>query len=92
MKSLLHPYAKGGRSGQNHSPAEEQSRVWSEDSVQPDHYPAQTVAEPVGILVDVAARHPELPCFHRADDESSRRMWSIHQVDDRQIGYDEVRT
>jgi hypothetical protein len=40
------PSAKGERSGNNHSPAEEQSGMWSQDSVQPAHRPAQTIAEP----------------------------------------------
>jgi len=37
-----------------HSPADEQSRMWSEDSGQPDHHPAQTFVDPIGILVDIA--------------------------------------
>src|ERR1035437_3398297 len=72
-------------------PAEEQSRMWSEDPSQPDHYPAQTLADPVGILVDVAAGRTELPCIRQANDKSPYCMWFVHQVDDRQSGYDEVR-
>jgi len=45
--------------------AEEQSRMWSEDSVQPDHRPAQTLADPFGILVSVASGWAELPWNHR---------------------------
>src|SRR5580658_296196 len=85
------PSAKGERSSQNHSPAEEQSGMWSEDSVQPANRSAQTLAEPVRVLVDVAAGRAELPCICQANDKSPRCMWSAHQVDDRQVGYDEVR-
>ena len=85
------PCAKGERSGQDHSPAEEQSRMRSEDSGQQDHRPAQTLADPVGILVDVAAGGTELPCIRQADDKSPCCMWAVHQVYDRQVGYDEVR-
>jgi hypothetical protein len=49
------------------------------------------VADPVGILVDVAAGRAELPCIRQADDKSPGCMWSVHQVGDRQIGYDKVR-
>ena len=83
--------AQSKRSGQNHSPAEEQSRMWSEDSGQPDHRPTQTLADPVGILVDVAAGRAELPRICQANDKSPTCMWAVHQVDDRQVGYDEVR-
>ena len=65
--------------------------MWSEDSVQPDHRPAQTLADPVGILVDVAPERAELPCIRQADDKSAGCMRSVHQIDDRQVGYDEVR-
>src|ERR1700683_3309141 len=85
------PSAKGERSGQNHPAAQEQSGMWSEDSVQPDNRSAQTLAEPVGILVDVAAGRAELPCICEANDESPRCMWFAHQVGDREVGYDEVR-
>ena len=64
--------------------------MWSEDSVQPDHQPAQTLADPVGILVDVASGRAELPYICQADDKSTIRVWSVHQVDDRQV--DEVGT
>src|SRR5271157_901206 len=87
----VEPYAKGERSGQNHSPAKEQSRMWSEDSGQPDHRPAQTLADPVGILVDLAAGRAELPCIREADDKPPGCIWSVHQVDDGQVGYNEVR-
>jgi hypothetical protein len=76
------PSVKGERSGQNHSPAEEQSRMWSEDSGQPDHHPAQTLADPVGILVDVAPGRAEFPCIRQADDKSSGCVWSVRQVRD----------
>lgn len=66
--------------------------MWSEDSGQPDHRPAQALADPVGILVDVAAGRAKLPRIRQADDQSPSCMWSIHQVDDRQVGYDQVRT
>src|SRR5271156_3081907 len=65
--------------------------MWSEDSGQPDHRPTQTLADPVGILVDVASRRAELPRICQANDKSPTCMWAVHQVDDRQIGYDEVR-
>ena len=72
-------------------PAEEQSRMWSEDPSQPDHYPAQTLAESVRVLVDVAAGRTELPCIRQANDKSPCCMWFVHQVGDREIGYDKVR-
>ena len=59
--------------------------------VQPDHRPAQTLAEPVGILVDVAPGRAELSCIRQADDKSPSNMWSIQQVGDRPFGYDDVR-
>jgi hypothetical protein len=43
------------------------------------------------ILVDVAAGRAELPCICQPDDQSSNCLWSDHQVDDRQVGNDEVR-
>jgi hypothetical protein len=65
--------------------------MWSEDSGQPDHHPAQTFADPVGVLVYVAAGRAEPPCIRQADDKSPSCMRFVHQVDDRQVGYDEVR-
>jgi hypothetical protein len=64
--------------------------MWSEDSGQPDHRPTQTLADPVGILVDVAAGWTELPRIRQANDKSPTSMWAVPQVDNRQIGYDEV--
>src|SRR5580658_6666133 len=64
------PSAKGERSGQNDSPAEEQSRMWSEDPGQPDHRPAQTFADLFRILVNFATGRAELPCIRQADDKS----------------------
>jgi len=43
-----------------------------------------------GYWVDVAARREELPCIRQADDKSPSSVWSVHQVDDRQVGYDKV--
>jgi hypothetical protein len=85
------PCAQDKRSGQNHSPAEEQSRMWSEVPGQPDHRLTQTFADSVRILVDFAAGRAELPCIRQADDKSPGRLWSLHQVGDRQVGYYEVR-
>ena len=85
------PCAQDKRSGQNHSPAEEQSRMWSEVPGQPDHRLTQTFADSVRILVDFAAGRAELPCIRQANDKSSRFLWSAHQVGNRQIGHYEVR-
>ena len=56
--------------------------MWSENSVQSDHRAAQTLADPVVILVDVAAGRAELPSLRQADDKSPLRMWPVHQVED----------
>ena len=84
------PNSESERSRQKYSPAEEQSRMRSEDSGQPDYHPAQTLADAVGILVDVAAGRAELSRIRQANDKSPGRMWSVQQVDDRQVGDDEV--
>ena len=65
--------------------------MWSEDSGQPDHRPAQTLADPVGILVVVASGRAELPGIREAEDKSPSCMSPAHPVDNRQVGYDEVR-
>jgi hypothetical protein len=57
--------------------------MWGEDSVQPDRRPAQTLADQVRILVDVARGRAELPCVRQADDKSTGCMRSVHQIDDR---------
>jgi hypothetical protein len=65
--------------------------MWSEDPVQPDNRSAQTIAESVRVLVDVAAGRTELPFICQANDKSPCCMWFVHQVGDREIGYDKVR-
>ena len=65
--------------------------MWSEDSREPDYRATQTLADPVGILVDVAAGRVELPRIRQANDKSPGCMWFVHEVGDRQVGYDEVR-
>jgi len=51
---------------------------------------AETLADPIGILVDLAAGRTELPCIRQANDKSPSSMWTAHKVEDRQVGYDEV--
>lgn len=65
--------------------------MWSENSVQSDHRAAQTLGDPVVILVDVAPGRTELRSLRQADDKSPLRMWPVHQVEDQQVDYDEVR-
>src|SRR6202021_693413 len=57
------PCAESERSGQNHSPAEEQSRMRSEDFGEPDHRPAKAPFDTARYWVQFAPGTPGYRVF-----------------------------